>query len=119
MRRLGMALGAIGLFSSGLLDAQATPLSSSSTLVAQNSSALVQVGCERSGDNCPYGYRIERHGGHGWSCEPCWSQKHSYWGDRDYEPRHYREHGDEGYEPRRYRNYGDDQGYDPRWYRNY
>jgi hypothetical protein len=47
MRRLGMALGAIGLFSSGLLDAQATPLSSSSTLVAQNSSALVQVGCER------------------------------------------------------------------------
>lgn len=61
---------------------------------------IEKIGCARSGDKCPYGYRIERHGGHGWSCEPCWPQKHSYLGDRDYEPKRYRDYDDQGYEPR-------------------
>ena len=53
-------------------------------------SSLDKVGCERAGDNCPYGYRIERHGGKGWSCEPCWKR------GEDYEPRRYRDYGDYG-----------------------
>jgi hypothetical protein len=83
-------------------------------------SPVEKIGCATAGDNCPYGYRIERHGGKGWSCEPCWDQKHGSryrdWNDRYYEPRRYRDYGDYG--PRRYRDY-DERYYQPRYNREY
>jgi hypothetical protein len=107
---------------SGIGAVRSTPLTDAAGMSSQHYSAMQKIGCTRAGDNCPYGYRIERHGGKGWSCEPCWEQKHGSryrdWNDRYYEPRQYRDYGEEGYDPRRYRYYGD-QGYDPRWYRNY
>jgi hypothetical protein len=75
-------------------------------LAIPRESSLDKVGCERAGDNCPYGYRIERHGGKGWSCEPCWKR------GEDYEPRRYRD----DYGERRYRHYEDERYYEPRRY---
>jgi hypothetical protein len=75
-------------------------------------SPIEKIGCAREGDNCPYGYRIERHGGRGWSCEPCWHQQHGYY-------RHnYQDYGDQDYQ-RRPRQYGDGDYEEPRRYRDY
>jgi hypothetical protein len=52
---------------------KATP--SSGPLPAPTQKLLKMVGCTRTGDNCAYGYRIERHGGGWWSCRPCWDKK--------------------------------------------
>jgi hypothetical protein len=83
-------------------------------------SPVEKIGCTSSGDKCPYGYRIEKHGGKGWSCERCGDQKQGSryrdWNDRYNEPRRYREYGDYG--PRRYRDY-DERYYQPRYNREY
>jgi hypothetical protein len=106
----GLILGSAGW-------AEATPLSGPP--LAPNHSLLETIGCTTAGDNCPYGYRIERHGGKGWSCKPCWDQKHgSRYRDEDHrydEPRRHREYGDYG--SRRSRDYDDN--YEPRRYRDY
>jgi hypothetical protein len=115
MQRLVISLLATAglVLASSMWVVHATPLTVG--IPSQEFSPIQKVGCERAGDNCPYGYRIERHGGHGWSCEPCWQQKHGY------NQRHYRDYGDrdENYEPRRYRQYDDGDYEGPRRYRNY
>jgi hypothetical protein len=97
--------------------AHGTPLTGAIGPISRDFSPIEKVGCERSGDNCPLGYRIERHGGGRWTCEPCWDQKHGSryrdWNDRYSEPRRYREYGDYG--SRRYRDY-DDRYNEPRRY---
>jgi hypothetical protein len=101
---------------------KATPLTGSAGISSQDYSPIEKIGCAKAGDNCPYGYRIERHGGGKWSCEPCWQgqQGSKYWqGDRDYEPRRYQQYGDENYEPRRYQQYDDRDYEEPRRYRDY
>jgi len=69
--------------------AHATSLTNTMGSFPREFSPIEKIGCERSGDNCPIGYRIERHGGGRWSCEPCWPQKQKYW--KGYGPRHYQE----------------------------
>jgi hypothetical protein len=95
---LGSAVGVV----------KATPLTGSIATPSQEFSPIQKIGCERAGENCPYGYRIVKGRGHGWSCEPCWPQhgpKYWRWGEVDYEPRHYRDYDDRYYEPRHYREY--------------
>jgi hypothetical protein len=70
-------------------------------------SPVEQIGCTTAGDRCAYGYRIEKHGGKGWSCELCSNQRHGSsryrdWNDRYYEPRRYRDYDHRYYGPRRY-----------------
>jgi hypothetical protein len=130
MQKLVIALTTSALvLGSAVWVVKATPLTGSTGISSQDYSPIEKIGCAKAGDNCPYGYRIERHGGGKWSCEPCWQQGS---GDRDYEPRRYRQYGDEDYEgkhyrqydnrdyeePRRYRDYGDGD-YEPRRYRDY
>jgi hypothetical protein len=100
---------------------KATPLTASTGISSQDYSPIEKIGCARAGDNCPYGYRIERHGGGRWSCEPCWQQGSKYrdWGESDYQSRRYRQYGDENYEPRRYQQYDDRYYEEPRRYRDY
>ena len=86
------------IFGSAVWVVKATPLSGLPPATSQNHSLLETIGCTRSGDNCPYGFAIKRHGGGSWSCVPCDNQKY---GSR------YRDDHDEYYEPRRYRDYGD------------
>jgi hypothetical protein len=101
---------------------KAAPLTGSTGISSQDYSPIEKIGCAKAGDNCPYGYRIERHGRGKWSCEPCWQgqqgSKYRDWGDRDYEPRHYQQYGGENYGPRRYQQYGDE-SYEPRRYQQY
>jgi hypothetical protein len=101
---------------------KAAPLTSPIGTPSRNS-PIEKIGCVKAGDNCPYGYRIERHGGGSWSCEPCGNQKrgskYQGWGDRDYEPRRYQQYGGENYEPRRYQQYDDRDYEEPRRYRDY
>ena len=123
--------GTAALMLGSAVSVKAIPLSPGAS--SQDQSPIEEIGCVRAGDNCPYGYRIERHGGKGWSCEPCGDQKQGSryrdWNDRYSEPRrYYRGYGD--YQPRRYyRDYGDygprqyqeydERYYQPRYYRNY
>jgi hypothetical protein len=74
---------------------------------SQDKSQVETIGCTRSGDNCPIGFAIKRHGGGSWSCVPCGNQRYGY-RDRD----------EEYYGPRRYREY-DDRYYAPRYPREY
>ena len=116
-----LAATAALVLASSICVAHATPLPGATP--PREFSPIERIGCARAGDNCPYGYRIERHGGRGWSCEPCDNQKHGYYqrdyqedGDQDYPPRRYQQYG---YEPWRYRQY-DDGAYDgPRRYQDY
>jgi len=110
------------IFGSAVWVVKATPLSGLPPAPSQNHSLLETIGCTRSGDNCPYGFAIKRHGGGSWSCVPCDNQKYGsrYRDDHDeyYEPRRYRDYAVGYYGPRRYRDY-DDGNYEPRRYRNY
>jgi hypothetical protein len=94
--------------------AHASSVTSSVGSLPRDFSVVKKIGCERAGDNCPYGYRIERHGGKGWSCTPCWKPGSRYRDWNDYEPRRYRDYGDYG--ERRYRRYEDERYYEPRRY---
>ena len=106
-----LAAAAALVIASSMWIVHATPLTVGTS--SREFSLIEKIGCESAGDNCPYGYRIKRHGGHGWSCEPCWPQRHGHYqhnyqdyGDRDYEPRRYHQYNDEDYDgPRRYRDY--------------
>jgi hypothetical protein len=132
MRKPFIALaGTTALMLGSAVSVKAIPLSPGAS--SQDQSPIEEIGCVTAGDNCPYGYRIERHGGKGWSCEPCGDQKQGSryrdWNDRYSEPRrYYRGYGD--YQPRRYyRDYGDygprqyqeydERYYQPRYYRDY
>src|SRR4029078_13699616 len=84
------------IFGSAVWVVKATPLRGLPPATSQNHSLLETIGCTRSGDNCPYGFAIKRHGGGSWSCVPCDNQKY---GSR------YRDDHDEYYESRRYRDY--------------
>jgi hypothetical protein len=112
----------LALLGWGVWVAEANSLSSALRPLSQNH-FIEQIGCKGGPspeDRCPYGYRIERHGGGSWFCEPCWQQRYGsryrdgeggyyeprrYRGYGDYESRHYREYNDGYYEPRRYREY--------------
>jgi hypothetical protein len=119
MKKALIALTAL-MLGSAVWAANATPLTGSIPTPSQNNSPMETVGCTTAGDNCPYGYRIERHGGKGWSCERCGDQKQGSryrdWNDRYNEPRRYQDYGN--YEPRRYRDY-DERYYQPRYNREY
>jgi hypothetical protein len=109
MRKLVVTLtatAALILGSAGL--AKATPLLIGAE--SPNQSPIESVGCTRTGDNCPIGFAIKRHGGGSWSCVPC-SGKQNY-GSR------YRDRDEEYSEPRRYREY-DERHYAPRYPREY
>jgi len=100
MRKTIIALaGTTALLCGSLVWAAHANSPTSSGASFPHNSPIERIGCTQSGDNCPYGYRIERHGGRGWSCKPCWDQKQ---GSR------HRDDDDEYYEPRRYRQYGED-----------
>ena len=123
MQKLVIALTTSALvLGSAVWVVKAAPLAGSTGLPAEDYSPIEKIGCAKSGDNCPYSYRIERHGGGNWSCEPCGEEqhgsKHRDRGDRDYEPRHYGQYGGENYGPRRYQQYGDE-NYEPRRYQQY
>jgi hypothetical protein len=51
------------IFGSAVWVVKATPLSGLPPATSQNHSLLETIGCTRSGDNCPYGFAIKRHGG--------------------------------------------------------
>jgi hypothetical protein len=115
---------------------QATPFSRSVGRPSEDFYSLIKkIGCRHAGDNCPYGQRIVRHGGHGISCEPCWSQNpgpkqgnangngdQNY---RDYGNQNYRDYGGapppsyyQGYSQGPYRDW-DDGDYHQRYYQDY
>jgi hypothetical protein len=85
-----VAVAALILSGSIVSSAQANPLSNAAAgSYARIFSQVERVGCTRAGDNCPYGQRIVRGGGHGWWCEPCaqnYGPKHGNWSGnyRDY-----------------------------------
>jgi len=123
MRKTIIALaGTTALLCGSLVWAAHANSPTSSGASFPHNSPTERIGCTQSGDNCPYGYRIERHDRKGWSCKPCWDQKqgsrHRDDDDEYYEPRRYRQYGEEYYGPRRYRDY-DDGYYEPRRYREY
>jgi hypothetical protein len=88
----------------GSMAAKATSVGNSMEAFPRAFSPVEKIGCERSGDNCPIGFRIERHGGGRWSCEPCYKERHGSryrdWHERYVEPRRYRDY--DHYGPRRY-----------------
>jgi len=66
---VGLILG------SAVWTAKATPLSGPPPTPSQTHSPRETIGCTKSGDNCPYGFAIKRHGGGSWSCVPCGNQR--------------------------------------------
>jgi hypothetical protein len=90
---IGLAGSAALLCGSMVWAAHATPLTITGGPIPGEFSLIEKIGCERPGDNCPIGYRIERHGGGSWSCVPCWGKKKygkGYGGSR-YDREDYRE----------------------------
>jgi hypothetical protein len=92
------ATAALVLCGSAFWVAQATPMTGPMGTPSEFS-PIEKVGCAQAGDNCPYGQRIVRGGGHGWWCEPCGYQKHGHY------QQHYRDYDNRDYEPRHYRDY--------------
>jgi hypothetical protein len=103
--------------------AHATSLTNTMGSFPREFSPVEKIGCERSGDNCPIGYRIERHGGGSWSCVPCSGKKKygkGYGGSRYYRD-DYEDHrggppqGWRSYQERPYGRRGCQQ-FGPMWY---
>jgi len=68
MRKTIIALaGTTALLCGSLVWAAHANSPTSSGASFPHNSPIERIGCTQSGDNCPYGYRIERHGGKGWS----------------------------------------------------